>query len=197
MQRIGFDATIELLRHGFYPAGGGVIQARIKPVAGKLRAIELHEAGALEQRRAISVVAGLGQSIALRELARLTRHFDGLTTEIRTCPAGEGPGNVLMMELQYQFAIELMTCFGERGVSAETVADRLGTEVQRFQSSNAPVGEFLADQLVLPMALAGKGSFTASVCSPHLDSNLDVIQKFLPVAPRISHAGGAVRVSLG
>ena len=45
----------------------------------------------------------------------------------------------------------------------------------------AAVAEHLADQLLLPMALAGGGSFTTPRMTEHLHSNIAVIEVFLPV----------------
>jgi RNA 3'-terminal phosphate cyclase (ATP) len=45
----------------------------------------------------------------------------------------------------------------------------------------AAIGVHLADQLLLPMALAGGGSFTTLLLSPHAATNMDVIKKFLDV----------------
>jgi RNA 3'-terminal phosphate cyclase (ATP) len=146
--------------------------------------------------RAVAVVAGLAENIATRELARLSRHFERLDTQIRRCRGNEGPGNVLMMRMNFPHTSELFTCFGERGVSAETIADRLSTQVQRFLLSGAPVGEYLADQLVLPMALAGAGSFTTSDRSSHLETNLAVIEAFLPVESSLVTTGQQTRVAI-
>jgi len=48
-------------------------------------------------------------------------------------------------------------------------------------ASEAVAAEHLADQLLLPMALAGGGSFTTPRMTEHLQSNMAVIQRFLPV----------------
>jgi RNA 3'-terminal phosphate cyclase (ATP) len=59
----------------------------------------------------------------------------------------------------------------------------------------------LADQLLLPLALAGGGSFTAPLLSSQARANMAVIQRFLPVEfavesrPDQAGAGVAVRVS--
>ncbi|WP_295860489.1 RNA 3'-terminal phosphate cyclase, partial [uncultured Xanthomonas sp.] len=61
------------------------------------------------------------------------------------------------------------------------VGERLAAQVRHYLESGACVGEHLADQLLLPMALAGGGAFTTDTVSAHLSSNARLIEKFLPV----------------
>ncbi len=71
--------------------------------------------------------------------------------------------------------------FGEFGVSAEKIATNTCKEAQLLMKSEATVDEYLADQLLLPMALAGEGSFSTTTLSAHCQSNMAVIQQFLSV----------------
>jgi RNA 3'-terminal phosphate cyclase (ATP) len=50
-----------------------------------------------------------------------------------------------------------------------------------FRASDAPVGEHLADQLLIPMAMAGGGAFRTVAPSLHTRTNAEVIERFLPV----------------
>lgn len=193
MRAMGADMDIELLRHGFYPAGGGEIRAHVKPVA-VLQPLRLETKGELQQIKAIAVVAGVPVEVAQRELARASSQLGNITPELRVLSSREGPGNVLMIELIYPQLIELFSVCGERGVSSETVAERAAKQARLFRDSPACAGEHLADQLLLPMALAG-GSFTAQVLSAHAHSNLAVIEKFLGVVPQRVETDGMVRVS--
>ena len=44
-----------------------------------------------------------------------------------------------------------------------------------------PVGEHLADQLLIPLALAGGGSFATAPLTLHTKTNIEIIKKFLNV----------------
>jgi RNA 3'-terminal phosphate cyclase (ATP) len=71
---------------------------------------------------------------------------------------------------------------GERGVRAERVAEGAVGEALRYLAYGAPVGEHLADQLLVPLALAGGGSsYTTGPLSLHTTTNIQVIQKFLDI----------------
>lgn len=187
VRRMGVDMDIELLRHGFYPAGGGEVRARIAP-DNVLQPLDLCERGALLSAKAVAVIAGLPADIAKRELERVAQRLSGIETEMRLLSSREGPGNALMVTLNYQHCREVFTGFGEKGVPAESVADRVAKEARRYRDSAAAVGEHLADQLILPLALAGQGRLTTIEASSHLRTNLEVIGRFLPVTVKQKHA---------
>ncbi len=81
---------------------------------------------------------------------------------------------------------EQFCAFGQNGVRAEAVADRAIDPLRQWLASGAAVAEHLADQLLLPMALAGSGSFTTTHLNDHLQSNIKVIQRFLALEIRVS-----------
>lgn len=74
---------------------------------------------------------------------------------------------------------EQVTGFGERGVSSEQVAARVTEEVQRYLAAGVPVGEHLADQLLLPMALGEGGVFRTVEPSLHCRTQMDLLELFL------------------
>ena len=195
MQRMGATLDIQLLRHGFYPAGGGELRASTAPVAA-WHPLHLNTRGELRAQRAIGVVAGVPAEVAKREMQRAASRLGVLDEELRVLPGGEGPGNVLLIELEYPELTELFSAFGERGLPAETVADRAAREAHVYRDSGVPVGEHLADQLLLPMALCGEGSFTTHVASSHLATNAKVIEAFLPVRFAFETDGSRVFVRL-
>lgn len=70
---------------------------------------------------------------------------------------------------------------GEKGLAAEAVAKKLLRESGEYAKSDAAVSEYLADQLLLPMALGAGGEFTTVAISDHFKTNVGVIQQFLDV----------------
>lgn len=180
LARMGINQSISLNRHGFYPAGGGKLVADVQP-SGYLQPLHVNERGTLQSLRAESLCAAVPLDIAHRELETLRQHLPLTEDSVRDIPAKEGPGNVLLVEVISDGITELFCGFGEIRLRAEVVADRLAREVKRYLNSEATVGEYLADQLLLPMALAGDGSFTTQTVSSHLATNIEVIKQFLPV----------------
>ncbi len=191
--RMGPRVTATLQRPGFYPAGGGKLTVRVEP-ASRLERLDLAERGEILARSAKATVAKLSRQIAEREL-KVVR--DALAWEEQCCCVEEattsaGPGNILCIELRCEHITEIFTGFGERGVSAEKVALDTVREVEEYLSTDAPVGAHLADQLLLPMALAGGGSFRTLAPSAHTTTNAEVIRQFLPVEVYIMPHSGKV-----
>ncbi|MGE0241669.1 MAG: RNA 3'-terminal phosphate cyclase [Parvibaculaceae bacterium] len=187
--RMGFDAKLTLHRHGFYPAGGGKLEAEIGPARVAKDVFALEDRGGLVSRRGEAMFANLGVDIARREAAKLQDLLTLADGEvmIREVKAA-GPGNLLWIEIRHEHAVNVFTEHGVLGVSSEQVAGKVARQVEKYVDSGAAVGAHLADQLLLPLALAGGGRFTTTRPTPHTLSNIAVIEKFLPVEITISDA---------
>lgn len=181
LRRMGARAELQLLRHGFVPAGGGEVQAFVQP--STLQPLHLTQRGALLRQEARALLAGIPGQVGERELERVSKRLDIQASgrNIVWLDADQGPGNALLLQYDCEALTELFCAFGQSGVRAEAVADRAIEQAREWLSSKAAVAEHLADQLLLPMALAGGGSFTTVRMSAHMHSNIAVIEAFLPV----------------
>jgi RNA 3'-terminal phosphate cyclase (ATP) len=187
LRRMGASVEVTLETYGFYPAGGGRLTATIEPCA-KLGRLSLLDRGA-SQVHARAIVASLSANIAKREL-RIVRERLGLERaccRVETVDASVGPGNVLMIVIDGESVSEVVTGFGVKGVSAEQVASDACDEVQAHLAAGVPVGIHLADQLLIPMAMAGGGTFRSLKPTAHTVTNADVIGRFLAVSITIEH----------
>jgi RNA 3'-terminal phosphate cyclase (ATP) len=185
VNRMGARVTTELMRYGFYPPGGGSFRARVEP-ASKLRPLELLTRGEIRARRARALVVKLPPAIGERELGVVSEQLGwgesaGDELRVETSQNASSPGNVLTLEIESEHLTEVFTGIGERGVRAETVAERASAEARAYLDTDAPVGEHLADQLLIPYALAGGGSYTTGQPSLHTTTNIEVIKMFLDV----------------
>lgn len=182
LELMGAKVDITLRRYGFYPAGGGEVSASIEPCA-KLGQIALIERGALRSADAEAIVAGLPGAIAERELQLVGERLGWAAGQLRLneLPRDQGSGNAVLITLDYEGVTEVFTAIGEKRVRAESVAEAVVAEVEDYLGSSAAVGEHLADQVMLPMALAGAGRFTMHRISQHAITNAEVISRFLPV----------------
>ncbi|HEY9423046.1 MAG TPA: RNA 3'-terminal phosphate cyclase [Thermoanaerobaculia bacterium] len=189
IRRMGAHVEAHLERPGFYPAGGGRITARIEPVP-RLSGLHVLERGEVFGLRATALISSLPRHIAERELHHIQREagWDSSSLEIREVESA-GPGNVLLLEVESEALTEVFAGFGERGVRAEEVADRVLREMDRYLAAGVPVGEHLADQLLLPLALAGSGSFATLPLSLHATTQIDLIPRFLNVGIAVEEAG--------
>ncbi|GMV81010.1 MAG: RNA 3'-terminal phosphate cyclase [Planctomycetota bacterium] len=186
LKRMGAKVEARLERHGFYPAGGGKFSVRIEPTPD-LQPLELLERGAIVRRSARALLANLPVSIAQRELSIVQEKLGLAAHEIatETIEQNPGPGNVLLVELESEHVTEVFTGFGEKGRKAEDVARAAVDHARAYLSAGAPVGPHLADQLLIPLALAGRGRFRTCEPSGHTRTNLDVIRRFLGADIRI------------
>ncbi|MFG0284936.1 MAG: RNA 3'-terminal phosphate cyclase [Phycisphaerales bacterium JB039] len=198
LERMGPRVELRLERHGFYPAGGGRIVASITPCKA-LRPLTLLERGEITQRRAIATVAGLPGAIAKRELAAFAQRLNWPDDALRIerLPDRVGPGNVLSVEVGDGVVTEVFTGFGQKGVSAEKVGGDTAEEVCAYLAGGAPVGPYLADQLMVPMALAGGGALRTGPLTSHASTNAAVIRRFLSADLRCESEGRLTTVTAG
>lgn len=197
LAKMGPRVNSRLEAYGFYPAGGGRIVVEIEP-ASKLTPLHLTERGEIRDRRIHAIVANLPRHIAQREAetAAGLLNWGPESHQIETTRDSPGPGNVVMIYVTTESATEIFSDFGKLGVTAERVAENAAKEARHYLASSAVAGEHLTDQLLLPMALAGTGSFTAQTLNMHAQTNMDVISQFLPVRFRINDADRHVKVEV-
>ena len=183
IERMGPRVKLELRRPGFFPVGGGQFQAHIEPVK-KLVRLDLLERGAIRRRQARGIVSRLPAHIAERELAlvRQTLGWREDECQVEAVPNPLGPGNALVLVIETEHLTGVFSGFGERGRPAEEVARGAVAAASAWLKTGVPVDEHLADQLLLPMALAGGGSFRTTAPSLHATTNAAIIRRFLPVA---------------
>lgn len=206
---MGARVTLELDRHGFATGGAGQAshdeltqyrgQVTLVIEPGELRPIEIVDAEPVRERHATAILARLPTHVADRELAVVREElgFSKLECEVRDVAACGGPANVLMLEIDRGTCREIVTGFGEKGLRAEVVAERACAAMQAYLDANVPVGEHLADQLLLPLAIARGGRFRAAPLSLHSTTNVDTIRAFLDVKITVEETGDGVIVTVG
>lgn len=190
VNRMGPQIEISLVRHGFYPAGGGRFTASITP-ARELVGFELLERGPLFSKRVEAIVSKLPSHIGDRECRAIATasSWDDSCFSSRQIHDAVGPGNVVMIELVYEFISELFVGFGQKGIPAEDVAAGVWRETQEFMAAGVPVGAHLADQILLPLGLAAQrgqsGSFRTMSLTQHARTHIDVLKMFLDIKIQI------------
>ncbi|MFO0593182.1 MAG: RNA 3'-terminal phosphate cyclase [Polyangiaceae bacterium] len=199
VERMGPRIAASLEQAGFFPAGGGRIVVHVTP-AKKLAPLDLLERGEVRRVTGVATVANLPSSIALREIASARAILDvperGFRPEVLRDVAG--PGNVVTLTVESAHVTEVFTAFGERNVRAEVVGEKVAQETKAYLEAGVPVGEHLADQLLLPMALAGKGTFRTLAPSSHTTTHAELLEKILGVRTRIDRETEATyRVEVG
>ncbi len=193
----GFDGICTLIRHGFYPAGGGKITFNIQPwQKSKDQIIDLCQPVRKFRIKGRIYTAKLPVRIAQRQRKLLLQSKLNIkNTEHINVEDSNGPGNCVMIRLCGSERTTVFTAFGKRGKPSEEVISEVTSIAEDFLASAAAVDRFLADQLLIYMAIAKAGSFTTNELSSHLQTNMDVIKKFLLVDFSVEHQKQAYRIS--
>jgi RNA 3'-terminal phosphate cyclase (ATP) len=208
VSRMGPRAAASLESYGFYPAGGGRISVTVEPCR-ELAGFDLPTRGKPISHSAWALVSNLPVHIGRREIDTILAFLGwdepcGRVESVQSC----GPGNVVFIELVSEHITEVFAAFGRKGVRAEAVAREAVAQVQAYLAADAPVGPYLADQLLLPLgisawqpAASGRrrgGSFRTLPLSLHAATHIDILRQFLGIEIRVEPAaeGKSCRVEL-
>jgi RNA 3'-terminal phosphate cyclase (ATP) len=200
LAEFGLASSVELLAWGFYPRGGGEVRCRSRPAAG-LRGWRAEARGSLRRAYGWSVVANLPRDIAARQRRRarqlLADRLADPAIEVLEVAAAS-PGTALILIVEGERARAGFSALGEKGKPAERVAEEACAPLLAFAESEAACDPHLADQLVLPAALAvGESAYSTSAVTSHLLTSAWVVNQFLPGAAAIEGelgGAGSVRV---
>jgi len=181
MRSLGFRADLGLKLAGFYPQGGGLIRASVQPVR-RITPLQCIHRGDLTRVSGLSTVSNLPESIAERQRKRAVKRLIDLgcpvEIENQTLPS-PGKGTLLLLQAEFESGQACYFGLGARGKSAERVADEVVDVLQVFLHGEGVVDEYLADQLLLPLAFAdGDSEFRSSTITQHLLTNAEVIRAF-------------------
>jgi RNA 3'-terminal phosphate cyclase (ATP) len=180
LSTMGLPVSLTLRRRGFYPRGGGLLEVMVPPVA-QLTGLDL-PARQSARVTGTSAVAGLPEHIARRQAERAENLLEGLVpVDIQQAKWDNGPASVLTLTVHGGPVPAVFFALGERGKSAEEVADEAVTQVERYlEAGTQPVDPHTADQLLLPAVFAeGPTRYEVSEVTQHLLTNRDVIAAFL------------------
>ena len=182
---MGPRVDLTLGRHGFYPAGGGRYDVAITPAKALVPVERLHRDDDVQWTVRV-LLSNLKQHIGFREMQSATAvlGLDMRDQRIEQVDAA-GPGNAVVVRGTAGAFTEVFTSFGRKKHRAERVGREVAEEAVRWWASGAPVSEHLADQLLIPLAMAGGGAFRTGPLSSHTRTNLDVVTRFLGVRWRV------------
>jgi RNA 3'-terminal phosphate cyclase (ATP) len=183
MRRAGANISLELKSAGFYPAGGGEVVLRAEPTPDHAwKPLHLGEAsGVLAKLELKAIVSSLSEAIARRELTAAAALLKDLPLDMASeSVRSPGPGNAIWLVARDEITglTNVFSGIGDVGVKAEDIGEAVAQDFLKWQNTGAAVEEHLSDQVMLPIALAGAGSYTCSELSLHLRTNLEVIRAF-------------------
>lgn len=189
LEAMGARVELDLERVGFYPAGRGVLRATIRGLgataAGVTRPVqplELMERGSERGHHVVLRQAHLPRAVVDREWEALRRvlHWDAGQRRDLVHDESPGPGNSVHAVAAFDHVTEVVSGFGARNRRAEGIGREVGKGMRHYLATGVPVGEHLADQLLLPMVLLAGGRFRTLAPTRHTSTNVDLIHAFLP-----------------
>ncbi len=194
---MGAEAALDCLVPGFYPKGGGCIEARVQPLERALEPIDWARRGALRSLTAYSVAeARLAKHITSRQIegAREALGSAGISG-IEARPDCLSAGTMLTIAAGFERGIAGFSAIGERGKPAEEVGREAGERARRLLDGSASVDRHLADQLLLYAAVAaGRTRYVTEGITEHLRTNAWVIEQFIDAEITIDRRTGIVTV---
>lgn len=189
--KFGLRGSIQLNRWGWFPKGGGEAIAKVQPNAD-WRGVQLGYRGKLQAIYGISAASNLPEHIVNRQQDQIEKRlaqFDSPVSIERVKGKSVGQGTLVFLKAEFENVRAGFSALGARGKRAERVADEACQALVTFLESDAAVEPHLADQLILPMALAkGESRFTTSQITRHLTTNIWLVQQFLPVQFEVNGA---------
>ncbi|MEM2119028.1 MAG: RNA 3'-terminal phosphate cyclase [Candidatus Bathyarchaeia archaeon] len=201
LKKMGLEATLTVLKYGYYPKGMGEVTLHVKPCT-TLKPISLENFGTLERVNGVSVCTFLAErKVAERqaEAAKRYLHEKGFKADIQVIndtsnPLQKGSSIVLWAETDTGAVIGA-DAIGELGKPSETVgkeaAEKLCTELQ----AKPTVDVHLADMLVPYTALAtGKSAYLTRTITSHLETNMWLVEKILNTKFAVQKTDGCYRI---
>ena len=203
ISRLGIAAKVSIKNWGWYPMGGGRVQATIQgrePGAalplpdGSIAAQSLRERGPLLRVRGLSASSNLPKHIRMRQerAALQVLRSNGVNARLEVVDApSKGQGTIVFLWAEFENSCAGFTSLGELGKPAEQVAEEASRELLDFIRGEAALDRYLADQLILPLALAsGRSEFTTEMVTRHLLTNAWVVNRFFPGCVRVEGEEG-------
>ncbi|MDY7041435.1 MAG: RNA 3'-terminal phosphate cyclase, partial [Chloroflexota bacterium] len=198
LARMGVRAKVHLKKWGWYPVGGGEMTAVIEGSGVSeggspfLQGLNLVERGQLLRVRGLSATSNLPRHIAQRQqrqvLQVLRENAVNPRVEVMDKAPSKGQGTVVFLWAEFEKVVAGFTSYGRLGKRAEQVAEEACQAFLTYYDGGAALDPHLADQVILPLALArGESAFTTGQITEHLLTNVWVVEQFL--GPRFKIEG--------
>lgn len=189
LRKMGAEVEAEIVKYGFYPAGGGEITLKIRPWKSALP-YKLIECGKLVRAKAVARVANLHKGIADDELEIIRKGLPQIALESKAESIQSiGPGNYSLVELDFENVTKITTEIGTYDKSRKAVANTVVDRSRSYLNAEAPVDSYLSDQLLVPMAVASTRMVNEASClgefvmprkhTLHFDTNWMVLNQFV------------------
>jgi len=189
---IGISFSINILKRGYYPKGGGIIQAEIGPCKN-ISSFDLLNRRNVEPKIA-SVCCQLPKNVAERQIStallKLERCGVRCNVYSSSYESSLSPGTSILVYSESDFGPFIGgDSIGARHKSAEKVGEEAVQNFFESYDANVPIDRFLADMLVIPLSLTkGKSRYRIGIVTEHLKTNLHIVSQIVGCKYQIAPA---------
>jgi RNA 3'-terminal phosphate cyclase (ATP) len=193
LRRMGLGARLKILRPGYVPKGGGIIEVEVIPIGGKLIPVELPEQGNVTRVEGIALSSHLkDRKVSERMAAECQRvlHSGGLSASIESIADTTAPQAGAALAL-FAYTNSGSIIGADRAGAPSRTSEEIGRYVAQSLmedlTSGATVDRFLADQLIFLAALAqGTSRYRIPRLTEHVDTNLWLVESILGAKTKIA-----------
>ncbi|MEW6603862.1 MAG: RNA 3'-terminal phosphate cyclase [Thermoproteota archaeon] len=180
---IGIKFSCDVIRRGYYPKGGGIVKTMIEPCKepGTMELLSAREVAP----RITSVCGQLPRHVAERQtssaLIALEKKGIRCSSYSASIETSTSPGSSILVYSASDFGPHIGgDSIGELGKRAEAVGTEAADRFLESALAQVPVDPFLADMLVLPLALAkARSKYRIARVTEHLRTNLQVASQMV------------------
>ena len=200
IKRLGAIVSIQTLRRGYYPQGGGLIEVTTSPA--KLKPVMFATSKNIKTVHGIAHVSNLPEHIAQRmKHAALEQLAAGgmqamIDTPIFGRETAVSPGGTIVCWAENEQTALGAASVAERGIPAETLGHAVGEELAADLAAGVALDRHATDQILVYLALAGGGSLTTRCLTSHAYTAMWLIEQFLPVCFEYSETSGIFLVTV-
>lgn len=199
LKRFSLQADLEVIKPGYVPRGGGVIEIKIKSAAGKIRPLKLTEQGSVVKIKGFSLSSHLSErqvSHRMAEECNKVLNKRGLSADIEIIndkKAIQRGAALALWALTDSGCIIGTDMSGKIGRTSEEIGRCVARNLLEDLDSGATVDRFVADQLIIYAALAqGESEYKVPRISEHIESNLWLVKDVL--GAEVERDGNLLRI---
>lgn len=183
MNQMGYTVAAEIIRSGFFRAGGGIIDVNCCHAG---LSMPVNWVTSETPRRCLIqlIVSRFPEKTILKisklireELEKMKRAI-AYDLEIVEKTEIEETGAAVIVKTEGKMGASVFSEIAAYGYSSEALAKILGKQIRAFFAVNAPIEIHLADQLILPLFFAAGGRFITTGLSEHLESCCQILELF-------------------
>jgi RNA 3'-phosphate cyclase len=181
IKKMGAACRVKIERRGYYPKGGGLVRAIVNPVK-QLNGVTLTERGDVRKVEGIAHSRNLPRHIIEREAAAARERLGYPCSIQLESGGGYSTGTGIVLWAICEHSVLGASALGEVGKKAEKVGEEAAVKLLEELKTGAPLDSHMGDQVIPYLAIAqGESAVRVARLTPHLRTNIDVVEEILGV----------------